>query len=202
MEDKPHPVVELLLARMESHPEEFKRYEGPYNDRWYDHVNTINAYGNEADKAALATGLREIRLGEVHEQVMDELLNGDERRRKAEEAEEQERNLLKSNLAQQQLAAHQNAMHRYKNAVGQLGQYNQLGQYSQAQSIGIVGKPPSGIWMDESADIGISTQSPSQPLTVGTGGKEIMRIKADGGVLTQPNLSSSAINQIKKALKF
>lgn len=168
MEDKPHPVVELLLARMESHPEEFKRYEGPYNDRWYDHVNTINAYGNEADKAALATGLREIRLGEVHEQVMDELLNGDERRRKAEEAAEKERNLAKSLLLtkQQMMQKAQGSLHNaYSNAYDV-----DRDMYRNAQAVGIAGQGPS--------------------------------LKAVGTTGTGATLSSSAINQIKKALKF
>jgi hypothetical protein len=161
---------------MESHPEEFRIGDGPFHDRWYDHVNSINAYGNEADNAALATGLREIRLAETHERVMDELLNGDERRRKAEEEVEYERNLLKSNLAQQR-----NAMQRYQ---------NQLGQYQNAMG-GQLGQA-----------LGIGTQAPSQPLTIGTGGTGALRIEADGGVITQPTLASSAINQIKKALKF
>jgi hypothetical protein len=182
MADEPHEVVKLLLKRMESHPEEFRIGDGPFHDRWYDHVNGIHAYGSEADKAAMAAGLRKIRLAEIHEKVMDELLNGDERRRKAEEEAKYERGLMMKNT-QQQLAAHQNAVHRYKNAIGQHG-YAAVanGGTGQAQALGI------------------GTQSPSQPLTIGTGGKEIMRIKADGGVITQPNLSSSAINQIKKAL--
>jgi hypothetical protein len=152
---------------MKSHPEEFKRHEGPYNDRWYDHVNTINAYGNEADKAAMAEGLREIRLGEVHELVMDELLNGDERRRKAEEENEYERNLSKSLLLtkqQLQRQAQQQQLQGYQNAVGQY--QSQLGAHSLAGITHIAGEGPS--------------------------------LKA--GITTQPTLSSSAINQIKKAL--
>ena len=133
MADEPHEVVTLLLKRMESHPEEFRIGDGPFHDRWYDHVNGIHAYGSEADKAALATGLRKIRLAEIHEKVMDELLNGDERRRKAEEEAEYERGLMMKNT-QQQLAAHQNAVHRYKNAVG---------QYNQAQALGLAGQGPS-----------------------------------------------------------
>jgi hypothetical protein len=166
---------------MESHPEEFKRHEGIYKDRWYDHVNTINTYGNEADKAAMAEGLREIWLGEVHELVMDELLNGDERRRKVEEEAEYERGLMMKNT-QQQLAAQQQQLQGYRNAVGQHG-------YAAVANGG------TGVTH-------IAGQGPSLKAvgTTGTGGKEIMRIKADGGVITQPNLSSSAINQIKKAL--
>jgi len=116
MADEPHEVVTLLLKRMESHPEEFRIGDGPFHDRWYDHVNTINAYGNEADKAALATGLREIRLAEIHEKVMDELLNGDERRRKAEEEAEYERGLMMKNTQQQMQQAQQQQLQGYRNA--------------------------------------------------------------------------------------
>jgi len=96
MVDEPHEVVKLLLARMESHPEEFKFRRGGYHQRWYDHVNSINEYGNEADKAAINAKMRDIRLAEVHEQVMDELLNGDDHRAQEKEEAEYERNLNKS----------------------------------------------------------------------------------------------------------
>ena len=93
MSDEPHDVVKLLLARMQSHPEEFTLKQRRYHSRWFDHINAVNSYGNEIDKAALNTKLRDIRLAEIHEQVMDELCNGDERRRKEEEEEAYERKL-------------------------------------------------------------------------------------------------------------
>jgi hypothetical protein len=92
----PHDVVKLLLARMESHPEEFRLKQGRYHSRWFDHINAVNSYGNKIDKAALNTKLRDIRLAEIHEQVMDELCNGDERRRKEEEEHEYEKHLGKT----------------------------------------------------------------------------------------------------------
>lgn len=105
MEDEPHEVVKLLLARMESHPEEFRLKDPSYHDRWYNHMSAINTYGNEADKAALAAKVRDIRMGVIHEEVMEELLNGEDRRRKEEEDREYERNLSQSlqHLKQQQL---------------------------------------------------------------------------------------------------
>jgi hypothetical protein len=93
MADEPHDAVKLLLARMESHPEEFRFKEGAYHDRWYNHLSAIHAHGNEADKAALAAKIRDIRMAEVHEQVMDELCNGPENRRKELEEQEYERKL-------------------------------------------------------------------------------------------------------------
>lgn len=94
MVDEPHDAVKLLLARMESHPEEFRFKEGAYHDRWYNHISAINSYGNEADKAAIAAKGRDIRMAEVHEQIMEELCNGPENRRKEEEEAEYERKLV------------------------------------------------------------------------------------------------------------
>lgn len=96
MVDEPHEVVKLLLARMESHPEEFRVADAPFHDRWYDHINGVHAYGNEADKAAIAAKLRDIRLDEIHERVMDEMLNGEDRRRKHKEDTEYERHLAQA----------------------------------------------------------------------------------------------------------
>lgn len=79
--DEPHDVVKLLLARMESHPEEFKVASGP--ERWSAPIDMIQDYGSEADKAALNAKLRDIVMGEAYEDVMDELLNGPDKRRKA-----------------------------------------------------------------------------------------------------------------------
>lgn len=93
---EPHDVVKLLVKRMESHPQEFMRGAAEFNARWYDYVEGINVYGNEADKAVLNAKLRDIRMAEIHECVMDELCNGPERRRKQEEKLEYERNLAQS----------------------------------------------------------------------------------------------------------
>lgn len=102
MEDEPHEVVKLLLARMESHPEEFRLKDPSYHDRWYNHMSAINTYGNEADKAALAAKVRDIRMGVIHEEVMEELLNGEDRRRKEREEQEYERK-LSAMVAKQQI---------------------------------------------------------------------------------------------------
>jgi hypothetical protein len=92
MADEPHDVVKLLLARMESHPEEFRVASGP--ERWGVPLDMIQDYGSEADKAVLNAKLRGIVMGEAHEDVMDELLNGPERRRKEEEERDYERQLM------------------------------------------------------------------------------------------------------------
>lgn len=102
MVDEPHDAVKLLLARMESHPEEFRFKESGYHDRWYNHISAVNSYGNETDKAALNAKIRDVRMAEVHEQVMEELCNGPENRRKEEEEAEYERKLA-ARVAKQQI---------------------------------------------------------------------------------------------------
>jgi polyribonucleotide nucleotidyltransferase len=105
MEDEPHDAVKLLIARMDSHPEEFKLKDPSYHDRWYNHISAINSYGNEADVAALNAKIRDVRMAEVHEQIMEELCNGPENRRKEAEDHEYERHLAASvrHMKQQQL---------------------------------------------------------------------------------------------------
>lgn len=98
MEDEPHEVVKLLLARMESHPEEFTNA----TDRgWGRQIDLINVYGNEADVAAINAGMRNVRLAEAHSEVMDELLNGDERRAREKEEAAYEQGLMQKAAMQQ-----------------------------------------------------------------------------------------------------
>ena len=115
MVDEPHEVVKLLLKRMESHPEEFKSHA----DRWDRVLSEVLEHGNEADTAAINAAMRDIRLSEAHEDMMDELCNGDERRRKEAEEHEYERNLAKSLLlTKQQMMqqAQQGLQNAYSNA--------------------------------------------------------------------------------------
>lgn len=177
MEDEPHEVVKLLLARMESHPEEFRLGEQPFRDRWYDHVNSIQIFGNEADKAAIAEGLRKIRLAETHERVMDELLNGEDRRRKEEEDREFERHLAHAAMQQQQ------QQKAYVNQIqGMVGQVYGGGGGAGA---GIVGKSYSSVLVgDIDSDLDRYRNTPTGHLPVANGGTD-----------------STIINQIKNMLK-
>jgi hypothetical protein len=106
-----HPVVDLMLARMKSNPEEFAdRYGG----RWSDTLMQITDCGSDAEIEAIREGTRSIILDRAHAQAMDELLNGDERRAKAE------RNLMAANRTAQavaQLNASAN-LSQYQNAIG------------------------------------------------------------------------------------
>lgn len=103
MEDKKelHPVVKLVLARMESHPEEF-------NDdgagRWDYVLDVIEDNGNDEEKAAIASGLRVIRLEEAHKWMMDELLHGESRRAEHECKEEELRMQIMQAHAQARVA--------------------------------------------------------------------------------------------------
>ena len=90
MADELHDVVKLLITRMESHPEEFERGMS----RWAWMVEGVMTNCSEEERAALHAGLRPIRLKQLHEDVMDELLNGEERRRKEAEEIEYERQLM------------------------------------------------------------------------------------------------------------
>jgi hypothetical protein len=95
MADEVHPVVELLIARMESHPEEFKddyliSEVRPMtgSGRWHQAIRAIREHGLERDVEALNAALSKIRMQQIHEWTMDELLNGEDRRRAEEEAME------------------------------------------------------------------------------------------------------------------
>jgi hypothetical protein len=171
---EPHDVVKLLVARMESHPEEFTPDEGGlYEVRWEEYVTGIEIHGNEADKTAIRAGLRDILLGKIHEEVLDELLNGPDKRRKEAEENEYERHLAQSlqHMKQQQMAVQQSALGQYQNAMGNA--------------------------------LGIGTIAPSQPLTIGAGGKEAMRIQTNGDIqIGNETLNEGLLKSIKKALKL
>lgn len=110
MGDDFHEVVNLLLKRMQSHPEEFaaSSVEGDLasdHDRWWHVMDKVLDHGTDEEKAAVRAALREIKLDAAHKIMMDELLNGDERRtkRREEEAEYERNLLLKQSLAHQQV---------------------------------------------------------------------------------------------------
>jgi hypothetical protein len=135
--DEPHAVVKLLVARMQSHPEEFKRENRDYHDRWSEIISDIIEYGADVDRKAMDEVLRDIRLGETHERAMEELLNGPERRRKQQEDIEYERQLI-----MQKAMAQRNTTAPTTSQMAQ--QYNS--QYGNAfpQSLGT-----AGTWIED-----------------------------------------------------
>ena len=88
MADEPHDVVKLLIARMESNPEEFSNDDG----RWAQWLDELMPFVTEEERVML----RKPMMQTIHEEVLDELLNGPEKRRKAEEEHEYEQHLAQS----------------------------------------------------------------------------------------------------------
>jgi hypothetical protein len=124
MVDEIHPVVDLMLARMKSNPEEFaERYGG----RWSDILTHITDCGSDAEVEAIREGTRSIILDKAHAQAMDELLNGDERRAKAD------RDLMTANRT----------ANRTTQAVARTTAYANLRQYQNAAGTYATGAPLS-----------------------------------------------------------
>lgn len=108
---EPHDVVKLLIARMESYPEEF----GPNGSgRWEEWLDQLMPFVTEAERVLLRGPM----MQGIHEEVLDELLNGEERRRKYQENFEYEQQMItRGTLAQQQAQ---------QNALGQLNAYRNI----------------------------------------------------------------------------
>lgn len=64
-----HPALELMLARMESNPEEFMNTK----DRWGDIMRDLSNFATEEERRMLFEKHRAIRLDAVHKQIMREL---------------------------------------------------------------------------------------------------------------------------------
>lgn len=137
MSEELHDVVKLMLARMDSHPQEFipERDDHRYviqdadANRWWRAMSEVQKFANEQEKKAIAAKLRELRLREAHEWAMDELCNGDERRRKEKMARE---------LEEQRYRASQVSVNKaYMNTLGsQSYDYNMQQAMSQLNAIG------------------------------------------------------------------
>jgi hypothetical protein len=135
MADEVHPVVELLIARTESHPEEFR---DDYlmsevrptvgSGRWFRVIHAIRDHGLKQDVEALNVALSKIRMQQIYEWMMDELINGEDRRR---EEEEDKKRLW---LQQQQL--HQQAYQQSPHIRAGTQNLSQLGSYQQSAMLG------------------------------------------------------------------
>lgn len=82
-DNKNHPLVDLMLARMDSNPEEFDGGIG----RWASAVADIEEYALPEQAALIKAKIAAIRLDAAHHRAMDELLNGEERRRQTADIE-------------------------------------------------------------------------------------------------------------------
>ena len=128
-----HPVVELLAARMESNPEEF----APDGEgRWARWLDELIPFVTEAERVML----RKPMMQAIHEEVLDELMNGPDKRRKAEEDREYELHLAHAVMQQKQQALAQQQKAYVSQIQGMAGQLYGGG----GGGAGIVGKHAAG----------------------------------------------------------
>lgn len=151
MADDTHPVIRLLIARMESHPEEFR----PHVGRWASFVEEVRDTAEGADLDTFNAAYSKLLLTHLHERVMDELLNGEERRA-AEARRREEETRLK--------------MQQYQMQQAQMAQ-NQFGNNLQNAMLQSQQNSLSGLGLAQ-----------SQSLMLGTGGNEAMRINPNGEI--------------------
>jgi hypothetical protein len=141
MTNEVHPVVELLIARMESHPEEFKDdymmsevRPTAGSGRWLLATQAIQDHGSKRDVEALNAALSKIYMQYIHEWTMDELLNGEDRRREEEE--------VKKRLWTQQQQMHQQAYQQSPHLQSGMQNVSQLGGWQQAGLLGAASPSP------------------------------------------------------------
>jgi len=142
MTNEIHPVVELLIARMESHPEEFmddylmsEVRPAAGSSRWFRVIHAIREHGSKRDVETLNAALSKIHMQRIHEWTMDELLNGEDRRREEEERKKQ--------LWQQQQQMHQQAYQQSPHIQAGIHNANRLGSYQQSATLGAASSVPA-----------------------------------------------------------
>lgn len=74
-----HPAVRLMLARMDTHPEEFR----PRGFRWEALVDTMLSAASPEEGMELTRKLNRFRMDALHEQLMAELLDGNQKSQEA-----------------------------------------------------------------------------------------------------------------------
>lgn len=121
MADNVHEVVKLLAARMETHPEEF---EPNGHGRWAEWLDRLIPFVTEEERVMLRGPM----MQDLHEEVLDELLNGDERRAQSK----RERDLEMQRMMAQ---AQQNTLRP--------GQYAQVPNLGALQTMGVGTVAPS-----------------------------------------------------------
>jgi hypothetical protein len=128
-DEKNHPLVDLMLERMKSHPEEF---EGEGN-RWVEALVAIHQWAAPEQREQVDRAIGDIRLDKAYNEAMDELLNGEQRRAEAKAEEEAAIAAKNAALQHQMLIAKQQMAQRmqqdHDNAL-----LSGLGQYAQAGS--------------------------------------------------------------------
>ena len=79
-----HQAVELILKRMDSNPDEFT---GDSKDRWMRTLKRYEAFFSDEERKAIAEKQNAIMMKEFHNEVMSELLYGEERRQQEREVQ-------------------------------------------------------------------------------------------------------------------
>lgn len=72
MNESFHPAVQLMLARMDTHPEEFR----PRGYRWEEALDLMLEAASPKEGMALVAKINRFRMDALHEQIMSELLDG------------------------------------------------------------------------------------------------------------------------------
>lgn len=79
-----HQAVELILKRMDSNPDEFT---GDSKDRWMRMIKRYEAFFSDEERKAISEKQNAIMMKEFHNEVMGELLYGEERRQQERETQ-------------------------------------------------------------------------------------------------------------------
>ena len=69
-----HHAVEILLARMESHPEDFEPNAKGHWQHWH---NTYKKFFNEEERELVSAKLREINLNRMSQDMMEGMVEGE-----------------------------------------------------------------------------------------------------------------------------
>lgn len=179
MADEIHPAVELLLARMDSHPEEFVSDNLPVYGSRADVLRKLvhNVLDNVEGPQVLPIKekLDQLYLDMYHKELMDELLSGDDKR--AQEAATQE-------AAKQQAYA------------AQLQSYPAHLRQSLAQTMqqGLAGSSPSGYGG------GGGGGGASLPVNTSPYSNTITGMKANSIMIDDQVLDASMVKRMKRML--
>lgn len=73
MEQKMNTGIELVLARMESHPEEFVGVNGGCSKEWYAVMTPVLPYLTDEEKEALNSALKQAHLDHFNAQVLKKI---------------------------------------------------------------------------------------------------------------------------------
>lgn len=140
MADETHPVIDLLIARIQSHPKEFT--EKPF--RWEMFVQRALDGAVEADHIKLHVAIAKVQMDKLHEEVMDELLNGEDRRAALAEQEKQAMKAAQAAKAAAAVAQQQALQQSAYSQAGVLNASNNYGfvgnSYAQAEPSLTLGK--------------------------------------------------------------